>query len=440
MMIRNCLIWLGCFILPSFAYAQKMDIKKLDLYFTALEENDKFMGSVAVSQNGKIIYSRAIGFSDVENKMKANVNSTYRVGSISKTFTAVLILKAIEEKKLGLDQTLKGFFPNIENAEKITIKHLLSHRSGIHNFTDEDDYLTWNTQPKTENEMVEIIAKGGSDFEPDSEAEYSNSNYVLLTYVLEKTFNQPYANILGKYITKPIHLKSTHWGGKIDTGNNESKSYKYTNGWDAATETDISVSLGAGGIVSSPKDLVKFSDALFNEKLLTKESLELMETIKDNYGLGLFQIPFYDKIGYGHRGGIDKFTSVFSYFPEGNISFALISNGTNYNNNEIPLAALSAVYNKPFDIPEFSVYAIDPKELDQYVGAYSSKQVPINIIVSKENQTLIAQATGQSPTPLQPTGKDKFNFDKTGIVLEFNPLENKMVLKQGGGEFTFTRE
>ena len=188
-MIKTILITFLTFAISQIGLAQtNFDKTKLDNYFNALEQNNKFMGSVAVSKKGEVIYRKSIGFADVENNVKANDNSKYRIGSISKTFTAVLILKAVEEKKLKLSQTIDKWFPSLKNVKKITIEHLLRHRSGIHNFTNDKDYLTWNTQPKTEEKMVEIIAKGGSDFKPNSKAEYSNSNFVLLTYILEKTY------------------------------------------------------------------------------------------------------------------------------------------------------------------------------------------------------------------------------------------------------------
>lgn len=438
-MIKNSIALLFLFV-SSVASSQQIDTQKLDLYFKSLEDNNKFMGSVAISQNGKIIYTKAIGFSDVENNTKANEETKYRIGSISKTFTSVLTLKAVEAKKLDLNQTIETFFPTIKDAGKITIRQLLMHRSGIHDFTDEEDFKIWKTQAKTEKEMVAIIAKGGSDFEPDATAEYSNSNYVLLTYILEKTYKKPYSELVTTYITKPIGLKNTYLGGKINVKNKEAKSYRFIDSWQVEPETDISIPVGAGGIVSTPSDLVKFSDALFNGKLVKKESLELMKTIKDNYGMGLLSIDFYDKIGYGHRGGIDKFTSVFSYSTHGNISFALTSNGSNYNNNEVPVAVLSAVYNKPFDIPEFKTYENSSEDLGQYLGTYTSAQIPIKLTISKEEKTLIAQAAGQAPLVFAAIEKDKFKFDKAGIVLEFNPAEKIMIMKQGGAEFTFTRE
>ncbi len=439
-MIRTVLILLVLATFIQIGFAQNIDKTKLDQYFTALETNNKFMGSVAVSKNGVMIYSKSVGFSDLENKVKADGNTIYRIGSISKTFTAVLVLKAAEEKKLDLNQTIDPYFPAIKGAEKITIKHLLHHRSGLHNFTNDNDYLTWNTQPRTRDEMVTIIAKAGSDFEPDSKAAYSNSNTVLLSIILERVFKRSYDELLKQYIIQPLGLKNTRLGGKINPGNKESKSYRFAGNWKATSETAISIPLGAGGIVSTPAELTMFSDALFGGKLLKPESLEIMKTIKDGYGIGLFQMPFYDKAGYGHTGGIDGFSSVFIHFADGNISYALTSNGTDFNNNDITIAVLSAVYDKPYDIPAFSVYQVNPEELDRYAGVYSSKGFPLKITITKNDKTLIAQATGQPAFPLEATEKDKFKFDQAGIVLEFNPTEKTMLLKQGGGQFLLAKE
>lgn len=416
------------------------DKTKLDNYFNALEQNNKFMGSVAVSKNGEIIYTKSIGFTDIENNLKATENSKYRIGSITKSFTTVLVLKAIEQNNLDLNQSIDKWFPTIKNAKQITVKHLLSHRSGIHNFTNDKDYLTYNTQPKTEKEMVEIIVKGGSDFQPDSKAEYSNSNFVLLTYILEKTFNKSYSELLQEYIIKPIDLTSTYVFEKINTSNNECKSYKFVSSWKEEIETNYTIPLGAGAITSTPSDLVKFADALFDGKLLKPESLEIMKTLKDGYGIGLFQIPFYNSIGYGHTGGIDGFSSVYSHFPDDKISYALISNGANMNNNDISIVVLSAVYDKPYEIPTFTTFNVISEELDKYLGVYSSKQIALKITITKDGNTLIAQGTGQPALPLEATDKDKFKFDQAGAKFEFNPTDNKMILLQGGGKIEFTKE
>ncbi|MEJ8597569.1 beta-lactamase family protein [Riemerella anatipestifer] len=416
------------------------DIDKLNHYFDELERSNKFMGSVAISEKGKIIYSRTIGFVDVENKLKANENSKYRIGSISKTFTAVLVLKAVEEQRLDLSQTIQEWFPSLKNAEKITVENLLSHRSGIHNFTDDKSYLTWNTKPKTEKEMLDIITKGGVDFEPGTKSKYSNSNYVLLTYILEKIYGEPYSDLLQKYITRPIGLVNTSIFSPINPVNNECKSYSFVENWKEESETDVTIPLGAGAIASTAKDLTKFVDALFTGKLLRKNSLLKMKKVDGKYGLGLFQIPFYEYKGYGHTGGIDGFSSVFSYFPDRKITYVQVSNGTNYNNNNISIAVLSAVYNKPYEIPSFTSYTPSIDELDNCIGVYSSIAIPIKITITREGSVLKGQGTGQPSFPLEAIEKNKFKFDKAGLEMKFNHVEKTMIMTQGGKMFRFTKE
>ena len=424
----------------TIGFSQAFDKTKLNTYFQVLEKNNKFMGSVALSKNGELIYSKSIGYADLEHKIKATEKTKYRIGSITKSFTSVLIFKAIEKKKLDINETIDTWFPKIANSNKITIKHLLTHRSGIHNFTNNANYLQWNTQSKTEKEMIEIIQKGGSDFQPNSRAMYSNSNFVLLTFILEKTFNMSYSELVQTQIVKPLRLTNTYVFGKINPKNNESKSYHYFGSWKKEAETDFSVPLGAGAITSTPTDLIKFANALFEGRLLTPESLKIMKTIKEGYGSGLFQIPFYSKIGFGHTGGIDGFRSVYSYFEDDKISYALTSNGTNMNNNDISIAVLSAVFNKPYQIPVYTNYALTSEDLDKYLGVYATKQIPLKITVTKNKNTLIIQATGQQAFVVEATEKDKFSLDQVGAKFNFNPIEKTMVLLQGGSEIKFTKE
>jgi len=439
-MARKLICSASILLFVQFALAQSFKKAKLDSFFQVLEVNSKFMGSVALSQNGKLLYTKQIGFADVEQKIKPNENTKYRIGSISKTFTATLVFKAIEEKKLKLTDKLKKYFPGIKNADKISISNLLNHRSGIPNFTDTEGYMKWYTVRKSEKELMAILEKSGSDFEPDAKAVYSNSNFVLLSFILQKVYKKDFSQILTNKITNPLGLKNTYFGKPTNLMDNESYSYTYNEKWEKEQETDMSIPLGAGAIVSTPSELVYFSEALFAGKIVSLKSLETMKAIKDNYGMGLFQIPFYDKIGFGHTGGIDGFTSVFTYFPSDKISFALTSNGTNMDNNSISIAMLSAAYEKPFDIPTFTTVQIASEDLDKYLGVYASKQIPLKITITKIDKTLVAQATGQASFKLEAAKEHIFKFDKAGVVLEFNPVENSMVLKQGGGVFSFIKE
>ena len=438
-MTKQLLSALFAFLVAAPLLAQTPDKTKLDQFFGTLEANNKFMGNVTLSKDGKTVYHKSLGYADVDKKLKVNENTKFRIGSISKTFTAALIFKAIEEKKLTLADKLDKYFPTVPNAPKITIAQLLSHSTGIHNFTNDESYLTWNTAAHTEAQLLDIIVKGGSDFEPGSQNEYSNSNYVLLSYILEKTYKKSYKEIVDQKIVKPLGLKNTYFGGKINTTANEANSYTYNGTWNSETETDMSVPLGAGAMVSTTADLSRFLEALFAGKVVSAASFDQMKTITNDYGMGIFRYPFLDKEAYGHTGGIDGFKSMVVYFPEDKLTYAFTSNGTTYN--KIGAAVISWYFNKPFEIPDFTAFAYKTEDLDKYLGVYASKQIPLKITVSKDNALLIAQATGQSAFPLDPLATaNNFKFEQAGLEMEFNPETKQMVLKQAGAKYTFTKE
>jgi CubicO group peptidase (beta-lactamase class C family) len=420
--------------------AQTFDKVKLDQYFQTLAENQKMMGSITLSHEGKIVYQKAFGFADVESNIVATPATKYRIGSITKMFTSALILKAMEEGKIDLEQKIDKFFPEIENASDINISQLLNHRSGIHSFTSNPDYLTWNTQNKSRKGLYDIIKEGGSDFAPDSKADYSNSNYVLLTWILEDVYMKPYSDLVAKYITGPLMLANTYMGQKTNIASQESYSYKFVGNWEKETETDMSIPLGAGAMVSTPEDLTKFIEGLFAGKIISPTSLELMKEMKDNFGRGMFIIPFYDKASFGHSGGIDEFRSMLSYFPEEKLAFAMTVNGSSYDPNQAAISVLSAYFGMEYEIPTFAENTLKSEDLDKYLGVYASSDIPLEVTVSKEGTTLLGQATGQSKFPLEFKEDHVFIFSPAGLTLEFKPESNQMTLKQGGGNFVFTKK
>lgn len=342
-MLRKILSATIYLLVIQLGFVQSFDKTKLNDYLNELAENNKFMGSVAIVHNDKITYANSTGFSNVEKQQKPNKRTTYGIGSISKVFTSVLILKAVEENKLTLSKKLSEFFPSVKNSDKITIGNLLNHRSGIHNFTTDKTFLEWNTQKKSESEMIQIITKGGSDFEPDSKAEYSNSNYILLSYILEKIYKESYSDILQGKIVKKLGLRNTYFGNKMNE-DNVSYSYKFNGNWVKQSQTNPSIPLGAGAIFSTPTDLTKFVSRLFSGKIISKESLKSMIIMNDNFGYGIFEIPYKEKIGYGHRGGIDGFNSVVTYFTKDKVSIAILSNGNNYDIDKVLFAVENFVF------------------------------------------------------------------------------------------------
>src|SRR6266480_1179595 len=240
-------------------YAQTLDKAKLDQFFDRLAEKNKAMGSLTIAKD-----------------------------------------------------TLDKFFPQIPNAKKITIVQILSHRSGIPNVRrDQNSQGNMSTIPITKDEMLALIVKATPDFEPDSKQSYSNSGYFLLGLILEKLTGKPYEEALKERITSKIGLADTYTAtGNIDVNKNESLTYIHFGGdWKQVRETHPSILFGWGAIVSTPNDLAKFIQALFDGKIVSKDNLDQMKTKRDGDGLGLGMEPFTfaGKTFYGHAGGGDNY-------------------------------------------------------------------------------------------------------------------------------------
>ncbi len=422
-------------------HAQTLNTAKLDSLLTTLAAHDKTMGSLVLSHEGKVVYSRAFGYAQLDGatKIPATVATRYRVGSITKMFTATMIFQLIEEKKLALTTPLATFFPQLPNAKVITIDQLLSHRSGLHDFAAGGTELG----RKTPAEMLAIIGKTTPDFEPGAKFAYSNSNYAVLGYLVEKLARQPYAQALQKRIVAKAGLLHTYYGGKINPAQQEAFSYERNGtGWKPGPETDMSAPGGAGAIVSTPTDLTRFLEALFGGKLVSAASLQSMETIRDKFGRGLMALPFNNRPGYGHGGIIDDFRSMASYFPDEKLALALCSNSGPGSIDEALVGVLSTYFNQPYKIPTFaaSTFAPAPADLDRYAGTYASPQLPLKVTMTRDGATLRSQATGQAAFPLEAVGPGAFRFTPAGIRVEFDPAKPVFTLRQGGGTYVFTKE
>ncbi|MFY0689458.1 MAG: beta-lactamase family protein [Cyclobacteriaceae bacterium] len=430
-----------CLITTSLLNAQGFNSVKLDSLFDLIEENNKGMGSLSIYQNGKPIYAKAIGYKDLEADLKADTASKYRIGSITKIFTSTLIMQLIEDEKLTLSTSLDSYFPNVENADKITIKMLLGHRSGIFNFTSSPDYIQWMESPVTKIQLIERLENFESVFIPNEKTEYSNSNYLLLTFILEEITGKSFADLIADKICNPAGLTSTYYGGKINPDNNEVRSYTRSREWKLGTETDMTVPRGAGAIVSTPSDLNKFLNALFTpDKLITTASLEKMKTIQDGMGLGMFQVPFYDKRGYGHNGGIDGFQTSAFYFPEEKASFSYFSNGVVMIPNEILIGILSIYFGMDYQIPSFEIVEVSDDLLESYSGNYTSPDLPMDIVVTRTDVSLSAQATGQPAFPLEAMGDHQFKFSAAGLEMHFNINDGSMKLLQAGQTYIYQKQ
>ena len=323
------LVILGCKQNPKFNFqTHSIDKSRLDLFFNSLELTDNRMLSISVYSNGNEVYKRSIGFSDVSKGVRPNELTKYRIGSISKTFTATIIMQLIDELKLSLDTPLNKFFPQIVNSEKITVELLLRHHSGLFDITRDKDINSWIFKTQTREQMLDRFIKNSSVFEPDERTEYSSTNYLLLTYIAEEIENKSYAQILESRIIEPLELKRTEYGKKINTDDNEALSYsKEWYDWELEPETNMSAPSGAGALVSTPSEVNIFINSLFSRKLVSNASFYKMIDFRKKTGMGLFKYSFRHVGGIGHGGNIDGFRSIVVYFPKEKFSVTILSNG-----------------------------------------------------------------------------------------------------------------
>ncbi|MBL8005181.1 MAG: beta-lactamase family protein [Candidatus Kapabacteria bacterium] len=425
------------------SYSEVYDFTPIDSLFKLITKHNKGMGSIAIRKDGKLLYSNSMGFSSVNSSVqkKANSETGYRIGSITKMFTSVLIFQLIEQGKLTLETPLSTFYPTIKNAKSITISHLLNHRSGIHNYTDDADYQFYMQASKSKKEILEIITKKGVDFEPNEKAAYSNANYMILGFIAEDITKKSYADLIKTSICEKIDLKRTYLGKGVKESENEAQSYIFLNTeYNKTTETHPSVAYSAGSIVSTPEDVTKFIDALFHNKLLKKESLDKMVELVENYGRGIFRYPFDNSWLFGHTGGIDNFQSMVAYDTETGFSVSYIANAVAYPVNDIVIFVLSQIYKRGVVYPNFETMEVAESILKTYEGEYTSKKVPLTLKVMVKKGKLFAQATGQDEFPLDALTETKFEFLPARITLEFEPQKNEMKFEQGGLKYTFIRK
>jgi D-alanyl-D-alanine carboxypeptidase len=418
---------------------QTLDKTKLDQFFDRLAEKNKAMGILAIAKDGNVVYTRAIGYSQINGTEKKPLTAAnrFRIGSITKMFTAAMILQLVEEGKLKLTDTLYKFFPQVPNARKITIVQILWHRSGIPNVRrDQNAQGNVNMIPVTKDEMLALIVKTTPDFEPDTKHSYSNSGYQLLGLILEKVTGKPYGEVLRERITSKIGLANTYLAtGSIDVSKNEALTYmNFGDGWKPVPETHPSILFSAGAIVSTPNDLAKFIQALFDGKIVSKESLDQMKTIRDGEGSGMEPFTFAGKTFYGHTGGADNYGAWLAYLPEEKLAVAYTTNAKVYPVGNIVRGVIDIYYNKPFTIPALESIAVSPEVLDKYVGVYSSPEGPGKITITRDGGTLFFQPPGaQSAVPLEATAQDKFQIEGAA-VFEFDAAKNQLIIKRRGGQ------
>ncbi len=399
------------------AFAQQQDDRQLTSYFdTILSEQFKTneTGAAAlVARNGRIIYKKAFGMADLELNVPMQADHVFRIGSITKQFTAVAILQLMEQGKLNLEDEITRFIPDYPvQGNKITIEHLLTHTSGIANYSGMTDTSKAESKDVTPVEMIDFFKNLPMRFAPGTKWEYSNSNYFLLGYIIERVTGKSYAEYLEENFFKPLDMNHSLYADDTRIITNRAGAYTMgNNGYENSQPLNITHVFSAGAIQSTVEDLFKWHQAVHSCKLVKKETLAKAVTkykLKDGkeaaYGYG-WRLGFvYDSPSIWHGGQINGFKTMELYLPREDVFAVVFSNCDCNSPVEITsrLAALTA--GKPYEYKEIPV---EDEILQGYIGVYENQKGLQRIITVSENK-LFSQPGRGPKSNLKAYQRDKF--------------------------------
>lgn len=429
------LIALLCFAaLPhQFADAQQ---EPFDAIMKAAFQDDKPGAAAIVVKDGKTIYKAARGMADLELNVPLKVDMVFRIGSITKQFTAAAIMILAEEGKLSLEDEITKFLPDYPtNETKITLRHLLDHTSGIRSYTSMPKWMeTKIKQDLTPQELIDGFKNEPMDFKPGEKFQYNNSAYVILGAVIEKASGMTYAEFIQKRIFDAVGMSNSYYGDHEDIIPNRASGYDGTAEQPKnAQYLSMTQPYAAGSLLSTVEDLAKWNAALFNNRVINAESLELMTTAgklndgsETEYGLGLFLGEVRGHQSIFHGGGIFGYVCMGVYLPEHDVYVAVLCNSTFKPpvHEGMRMAALAA--GDP--IPEFKAVERSEEELRQFVGVYKIDEETRRFVTVK-NGVLYTQLSGKRQLPAVPASDNRFFYETNMSWFEFETSGESVTMK-----------
>ncbi len=328
----------------SHAPTDKALIAKIDALAARALENPGAAGlSIAVSRGDKVILSKGYGKADLENGVAATDASVFRIASVTKQFTAAAILRLAEQGKIQLDDDFTKYVDYPTHGKTVTIRHLLTHTSGIKNYTDVPGFFEDVARDKAPEQVLDSVRDLPLDFEPGTKWAYSNTNYHLLGMIIEKVSGVSYAKHMQDEFFTPLGLTHTRYDVASDVIPGRARGYGVIDGVSAnASYLSMTIPYAAGGLLSTAGDLVRWQIALVSGKVVSPESYKQMTTAaelsdgsKAPYGFGLFMSDVDGHPNFMHEGGIPGFNSILVYFTEEKLTVAVISNSPGASAGEL---------------------------------------------------------------------------------------------------------
>ncbi len=354
----------------SSASITESKVAKVDALVSTFAEYGQFNGAVLVAEKGKVIYKKGFGLANMEWDVPNTTDTKFRLASVTKQFTAMLIMQLVAENKVALDVPIANYLPEYPKAqaEQITLHHLLSHISGIPNFTDFPSYPEIMGRTNSPSDLMRLFADSTLEFSPGERFAYSNSGYTVLGAIVEQVTGMSYEQALHERIFAPLGMI----GSGVDHGRTVLK--KRASGYDRSGATytntsyiDMSVPFSAGAIHSTVEDLFRWDQALYTEKLLPKKYRDLMfqPQIQTGgggaygYGWGVGELSMGNaeerSKTVSHSGGINGFHTLITRIPADSILIVELNNTSSAPLYEMTAAINGILHDRPYDMPQMSL-------------------------------------------------------------------------------------
>ncbi len=438
----------------SVLHVNKNDIHlNIDEMLSEIFKSDEPGGTVIAVKQGSTIFRKGYGMADLELNVPLKPDMTFRIGSLTKQFTAVAVFMLIERGILSFSETITSFFPESpENWKNITIEHLLTHSSGLTSYTTSSEWEKITKEDIKPEQIVEIIKKDSLLFPPGDHLYYSNSGYFLLGVIIEKITGQRYGDFINKNIFIPLGMNNSYFGSHSEVISGRVKGYKKNDGvFKNADYISMSSPFSAGGLLSSVDDLAVFNEALHSGKLISKKNVEKMTTpYKPKVsgppivGYGCEIIPFKELTMIRMQGSINGFESQMLYIPDDQIFVAVLQNNvtTEYSSDYLGKKIAAFLINDPY--PEWQAVELPASTLLKYIGVYRIDEDNVrNITV--EGDKIYSQRNNGPKIEIFPSSETTFFYKGRFTYITFTLDESGKVINmimhyEEGSQITAVKE
>jgi CubicO group peptidase (beta-lactamase class C family) len=421
------ILWLPA-ITPAAPPPPEALASRVEEYMDARVRRDRFSGTILIARDGKVLFCQGYGLANREHSVPCTPQTKYRLGSITKQFTAMAVLILQEQGKLSASDPVKKHFPQAPKAwDGITIHHLLTHTSGIPNYTSFPDFLRTLPDRVTLSALIGKFKDKPLEFRPGEKFRYSNSGYIVLGQVIESASGTSYPTFLKRAILDPLGMHDTGYDNAIPILEHRASGYARRLGLviTNADYVDMSIPHAAGALYSTVEDLLTWDRAIAAGKLVSRKSLDTMFTpFKDNYAYGWLVDRKFNRPRQAHGGGIMGFVTTIQRYPSEQLLVVALSNleGSPVGAIGNDLAAIAL--GEPYIVPrEPKVVAVDPRLYDTYAGHYEA-ELPEGggkqeIAVTRQGDRLMVQPKGRAKVEVVPEASTRFYVKAVDGLVEF---------------------